>query len=114
MQFPADFFNNFNSAFDNVATGSGSVSSIGSGSQAANAIGSGNQNAFASGTNNAQASAVSGAGEQSSDSVRIPVCRRSSLYLLRSYVTHSASPSFASCDIALGAVMYSKVFGKGL
>lgn len=63
LQFPADFFNNFNSAFDNVATGSGSVSSIGSGSQAANAVGSGNQNAFASGTNNAQASAVSGPGE---------------------------------------------------
>ncbi|KAL3144747.1 hypothetical protein ABBQ38_001868 [Trebouxia sp. C0009 RCD-2024] len=61
-QFPADFFNNFNSAFDNIASGSGNVAAISAGNQAANAVGSGNQNAFASGTNGAQAVAVSGGG----------------------------------------------------
>lgn len=63
LQFPADFFNNFNSAFDNIAAGSGNVAAIGAGNQAANAVGSGNQNAFAAGTNGAQAVAVSGGGE---------------------------------------------------
>ncbi|DBA75823.1 hypothetical protein WJX77_011596 [Trebouxia sp. C0004] len=61
-QFDSDFFSNFNTAFNNIASGSGNVNSIGSGNQGAFASGSGNQNAFASGTNNAVASAVSGPG----------------------------------------------------
>ena len=61
LQFPSDFFANFNQAFDNIAAGSGNVASIGSGTQGAFASGSGNQNAFAAG-NNAVASAVSGPG----------------------------------------------------
>ncbi len=64
LQFDSDFFSNFNTAFNNIASGSGNVNSIGSGSQGAFASGSGNQNAFASGTNNAVASAVSGPGKK--------------------------------------------------
>ena len=64
LQFDSDFFSNFNTAFNNIASGSGNVNSIGSGNQGAFASGSGNQNAFASGTNNAVASAVSGPGKE--------------------------------------------------
>ncbi len=65
LQFDSDFFSNFNTAFNSIASGSGNVNSIGSGNQGAFASGSGNQNAFASGTNNAVASAVSGPGNLS-------------------------------------------------
>lgn len=53
LQFPADFFANFNAQFANLTPGSGT--------QVASSSGSGSQNAFASGTN-AFASAVSGTG----------------------------------------------------
>lgn len=68
VQFNSDFFSNFNTAFNNIASGTGNVDSIGSGSQGAFASGSGNQNAFASGTNNAVASAISGPGKLSNKS----------------------------------------------
>lgn len=68
LQFNSDFFSNFNTAFNNIASGSGNVDSIGSGSQGAFASGSGNQNALASGTNNAVASAISGSGKLSNKS----------------------------------------------
>ena len=61
LQFPADFFSNFNTNFNSIAAGSGSVSSIGTGNQEALASGSGSQSAAASGQN-AFASAVSGTG----------------------------------------------------
>jgi hypothetical protein len=64
LQFDSDFFSNFNTAFNNIASGSGNVNSVGSGNQGAFASGSGNQNAFAAGTNNAVASAVSGPGKK--------------------------------------------------
>lgn len=62
LQFPSDFFSNFNAAFDNLSQGAGAVLANGPGTQGAAASGSGSQNAFASG-NNAFASAVSGAGQ---------------------------------------------------
>ena len=61
LQFPADFFSNFNTNFNSIAAGSGSVSSVGTGNQEALASGSGSQSTVASGQN-AFASAVSGTG----------------------------------------------------